>query len=66
MRVVGHAIDCNQFLALPRYDSRDVFLQLLSTRNGNCTRATGHRENNMQINLRVGVGHLVSRLICRS
>src|SRR5205809_7303268 len=57
MRVVGHAIDCNQFLALPRDDSRNVFLQLLAVRRSDDAGAAGNSEDNVEIYLRVGVSH---------
>ena len=58
MGVIGHTIDCNQFLPFSCDNSGDVLLQLLATGLGNHTSAARHREHNMQINLRVGVGHL--------
>ena len=58
MGVIGHTIDRNQFLPFSCDNSGDVLLQLLATGLGNHTSAARHREHNMQINLRVGVGHL--------
>jgi len=55
--VVGHTIDCNQFLAFSRDNSRDVFLQLLAMCIGNHASATRNREDNMQIDLRERIGH---------
>lgn len=57
MCVIGHAIDCNQLLAFSRNDSGDVFLQLFAMLGGNHTCATGDSEDNVQINLCVGIGH---------
>ena len=56
--MIGHRIDRNQFLPFSCDNSGDVLLQLLATGLGNHTSAARHREHNMQIDLRVGVGHL--------
>ena len=58
MGVIGHAIDRNQFLAFSRDNSRDVFLHLLAMYVGNHASATRDREDNMQIDLRVRIGHV--------
>ena len=58
MGVIGHRIDRNQFLPFSCDNSSDVLLQLLASGRRNYARASGHREDNMQIDLRVGVGHL--------
>jgi hypothetical protein len=58
MCVIGHAVDRNQFLAFPRDNSGDVFLQFFSARGCNDARPTGDGEDNVQIYLRVGIGHL--------
>ena len=57
MCVIKQAIDRNQFLALPRDDSSNVFLQIFAPRGSDYTGATRDREDNVQINLRAGVGH---------
>jgi hypothetical protein len=57
MSVIGHAVDRDQFLAVSRDYSGDVFLQLFTPASGKHTRATGDRENNVQIDLGVGIGH---------
>jgi hypothetical protein len=55
--VIGHRIDRNQFLPFSCDNSGDVLLQLLARGLGNHTSASGHREDNVQVDLRVGVGH---------
>ena len=62
MGVIGHAIYRNQFLPFSCDNSGNVLLQLLATVLGNHTNAAIHREHNMQIDLRVGVGHLAKTL----
>ena len=57
MGVIGHTIDRNQFLPFSCDNSSDVLLQLLATGTRNYARASGHREDNVQVDLRVGVGH---------
>ena len=57
MGVIGHRIDRNQFLPFSCDNSGDVLLQLFAPGLGNYTSAARHREHNMQIDLRVGVGH---------
>jgi len=57
MGVIGHTIDRNQFLPFSCDNSSDVLLQLLASGRRNYARASGHREDNMQIDLRVRVGH---------
>jgi len=59
MRVIGHTLDGNQFLAFSRDNSRDVFLQLLAMRVGNHASAIRDREDNMQIDLRVRIRHFL-------
>ena len=58
MGVIGHRIDRNQFLPSSCDNSGDVLLQLLATGLGNHTSAARDREDNMQIDLRVGVGYV--------
>ena len=57
MGVIGHTIDRDQFLAFSRDNSGDVFLQLLAMYVVDYAGATGDREDNMQIDLRVCIGH---------
>ena len=57
MGVIGHRIDRNQFLPFSCDNSSDVLLQLLASGRRNYARASGHREDNVQVDLRVGVGH---------
>ena len=49
MRVIGHAIDCNQFLILSCDDSGHVLLQLSAAGGKNHTDAAGNRANDVQI-----------------
>ena len=39
MRVIGHTVNCDEFLTLPRDDASDVLLQVLTVCTGNraCT-----------------------------
>ena len=55
--MIGHAVDRNQFLAFSGDNSSDVFLQFLASGRRNYTRTSGHREDDMQVDLRVRVGH---------
>ena len=55
--MIGHAVDRNQFLAFSCNNSRDVFLQFLASARRNYTRTSGYREDNVQVDLRVRVGH---------
>ena len=55
--MIGHAVDRNQFLAFSGDNSRDVFLQFLAVGVGNHASTTRDREDNMQIDLRVRIGH---------
>ena len=55
--MIGHRIDRNQFLPFSCDNSGDVLLQLLASRRRNYACASGHREDNVQVDLRVGVGH---------
>ena len=57
MGVIGHAVDRNQFLAFSRDNSGDVFLQLLAMCVVDYAGATGDREDDVQVDLRVRVGH---------
>lgn len=57
MGVIGHGIDRNQFLAFSCDNSGDVLLQLIATGLGNHPSAARDREDNVEINLRLGVGH---------
>ena len=58
MGVIGHTIDRNQFLPFSCDNSGDVLLQIFAMLRGNYACATRDGEDNVQINLRVGVGHL--------
>ena len=58
MGVIGHRIDRNQFLPFSCDNSGDVLLQIFAMLRANHARATRDGEDNVQINLRVGVGHL--------
>ena len=58
MGVIGHTIDRDQFLAFSRDNSGDVFLELLAMCVVDYAGATGDREDGVQIDLRVRVGHL--------
>jgi hypothetical protein len=57
MCVIGHAVDRNQFLPFSCDNSGDVLLQLLASGWRNYTRASGHREDHVQVDLRVRVSH---------
>jgi hypothetical protein len=57
VRVVWHTINRDQFLLPLRYDSGDVFLQFLFPIRSNHARPTRNREDDMKINLCVGVRH---------
>ena len=58
MGVIAHRIDRNQFLTFSCDNSGNVLLQIFAMLRGNHARATRDGEDNVQINLRVGVGHL--------
>lgn len=55
--MIGHAINGDQFLVFSSDDSGDVLLQIFAMFRGNHARATRDGEDNVQINLRVGVSH---------
>ena len=55
VRVIGHAVNRDQFLAEPGRDASDVFLQLLAAAIGDYSRALCDRENDVEIDLGIGV-----------
>lgn len=55
--MIRHAINRDQFLFSLPDNSADVFLQFLFALESNHTGACGHRENDVNVDLRVGVGH---------
>lgn len=57
MRVIRSAVDRNQFLALSRNDPRNVFLELFAARGIDYACPTGDSEDNVEIDLRVGIRH---------
>src|SRR5437660_7685395 len=63
--VIGHTINRDQFLFTLRHDSSNVFLQFLLAIGANNADALGDRENNVEIDLRVGVSHCCE-FTCRS
>jgi len=58
MDVIRHAVDCDQFLAFSSDNSGDVLFQIFAMLRGYHTRTTRDREDSVQINLRIGVGHV--------
>ena len=57
VRVIWHAVNRDQFLFTLRHDSSNVFLQFLLAIGANNAGAPGDRENNVEIDLRIGVSH---------
>src|SRR6266540_1979265 len=57
VNVVGHVINCNELLSLPRNNARDVFLELVVVLRANEILSAFDGEDDMDIDLRVGVGH---------
>jgi len=55
--VIWHTIDRDKLLIATRYDPRDVFLQFLLALGLNDTCAPGNGEDDVQVDLGVGVGH---------
>ena len=55
--MIWHTIDRDKLLIPPRYDPRDVFLQFLLALGLNDACAPGNGEDDVQIDLGVGVGH---------
>jgi len=55
--VIWHTIDRDKLLIAPRYDPRDVLLQFLFALGLNDTCAPGNGEDDVQVDLGVGVGH---------
>lgn len=65
MRVIRHAIDRDQFLVSPSDNSTDVFLYLLFALGADYACARRNCEDDMDIDLRVGVRHS-GGIACRS
>ena len=63
MNVIRHAIDRDQFLTLISDDAGDVFVQFLVELGCDARLAVLNREDRLNVDLREGVGHEVSRRI---
>ncbi len=57
MRVIGPAVERDEFLSMAPHNTGHVFLQLLPPRFTDCASATGDGEDNVQINSAVGICH---------
>ena len=57
VRVIRHAMNRDQFLAISRNNARDVFLQFLFSLRRNQTLSPFDSEHDLDVDLRIRVGH---------
>jgi hypothetical protein len=57
MNVVSHTVDRDQFLALMANDSGDILVNLFFVFRANQALSALNGENDLDVNLRVGIGH---------
>jgi hypothetical protein len=66
--VIGHAMNGQQLLLLSGDDARDVFVEFLLPLGTDQILTALHREDHLDVDLRIGVGHrfmpLLRSLIC--
>ena len=62
MHVVRHIVDRDEFLPLMGDDAGDVFLQFIVPVHRDEALASLHRKDDLDIDLRVGVGHFAGGL----